>query len=92
MGVKARIVLALVIGFVCAMAYMAVVIWLGYRQAYRSGAAAVPVRAFWIDIYDIARTGEGYSGTPIGPHMGIVCGIGMAIILMIEELLRRLKL
>lgn len=91
MRAGARAALALAIGFAGAMAYMAVMIWLGYRQAYSGGAAAVPVRAFGIRIYDIVRAGEGYAGSSRGPAMGLVCGIGMAAAVIIEELLRRLR-
>ena len=87
----ARIALALAIGFAGAMAYMAVVIWLGYRRAYSGGGPGVAVRAFGIRIYDIVRAGEGYAGSSRGPAMGLVCGIGMAVVLAAEELLRRLK-
>ena len=59
-----RIALALAIGFAGAMAYMAVVIWLGYRRAYSGGGPGVAVRAFGIRIYDIVRAGR---ATPAPP-------------------------
>lgn len=85
-----RVALALIIGFAGAMAYMAFVIWIGYRQAYSGGSGAA-VQAFGIQIYDIVRAGESYAGSARGPAMGLVCGIGMAVAVIIEELLRRVR-
>ena len=86
-----RVALALIIGFAGAMAYMAFVIWIGYRQAYSGGGSGAAVQAFGIQIYEIVRAGESYAGSARGPAMGLVCGIGMAVAVIIEELLRRVR-
>lgn len=86
-----RIFLALVVGFAAAMAVMSAAIYFGYSSAYELETAQYTVRLFGISIYELTRTGAEYAGQAIGPHMGLICGIFMAISLAVMFMVRALK-
>ena len=88
---KTRIVIALAMGFIAAMAIMAVAIFSGYANAYDTGAEASPVRDLGIPVYQLAKDGSEHIGESNGPFMGLVCGICMALGVTIEEIIVRIR-
>lgn len=84
------IILSLVIGFVIAMILMSIFIYFGYSSAYNTGVEQYTVKLFGISIYKLTRFETEYLGEAIGPNMGIICVICMAVSFVTEELIRRL--
>lgn len=91
MNKKAKIILALIIGFAAAMLLMSVCIYFGYSGAYSTDAEQYTVRLFGISIYELTRSENKYIGSSIGLHMGIICGICMAVSLAAEEIIRKMR-
>lgn len=85
-----KVLLTLVIGFIVAMILMGISIYFGYYKAYSSGVEQYTVRLLGISIYQLERVGEEYTGTTIGLHMGIICGICMMISLAVREVISKL--
>lgn len=88
---KVKIILSLIIGFAVAMALMAVSIYFGYSKAYDIESAGYTVKLFGISIYQLTKAGSEYTGAAIGPNMGIICGIFMALGFAIEEVVDKLR-
>lgn len=86
-----RLLLACAAGFGAAILFMAIAIYFGYREAYGTGASDVTVRLCGLSIYHITKSAGGYIGETIGPYMGLVCGICMAVAVAAEELIRKLR-
>ncbi len=74
-----KIGLSLAAGFAAAMILMSVAIYFGYSRAYRAEAEAYTVKLLGISIYELTRVGSRYAGAAVGPHMGMICGICMAV-------------
>lgn len=74
-----KIAAVLAIGFAAAMLLMSVSIYFGYSNAYRTDAGQYTVRLLGLSIYELTKSGMAYSGAAIGQHMGIICGICMAV-------------
>lgn len=86
---KWAIILALMIGFAFAMLFMSILIYFGYCDAYRTNAAQADVSILGLIIYKLTRVGEAYSGSAVGLHMGLICGICMLICLGVERLIHK---
>jgi hypothetical protein len=84
------IVIAAGIGVAAAMIFMAISIYFGYCTAYSIHTNSMNVSVFGLDIYRLIRVGEKYSGYSIGPNMGILCVIFVAVSLCIEQVIVRL--
>lgn len=82
---KKSIAIALAVGFAIAMVLMGISIYFGYTEAYRTNASALTVRMFGIPIYELTKRGEAYTGESMGPWMGFVCAICMALAVVVEE-------
>lgn len=91
MSKKAKIILALVIGFAAAMILMSVFIYFGYSSAYSTDAEQYTVKILGISIYELTRSGDKYIGSPVGPNMGIICGICMAVSFAAEEIIYKIR-
>ncbi|HJA40437.1 MAG TPA: LlsX family protein [Firmicutes bacterium] len=87
---KAEMVLALIIGFAVAMILMSVAIYFGYSNAYRLDVERYTVKLLGISIYELTRIGTEYVGAAIGKHMGLICGIFMALSFTIDMVIRKL--
>lgn len=73
------------------MLLMSVFIYFGYSSAYSTDAEQYTVRLFGISIYELTRSENKYIGSPIGPNMGIICGICMAVSLAVEEVIHKMR-
>ena len=89
---KAEMVLALIIGFAVAMILMSAVIYFGYSNAYRLDVERYTVKLLGISIYELTRIGTEYAGAAIGQHMGLICGIFMALSFTIDMVIRKLSI
>ena len=92
MNRRTRVALALGIGFGLAMLSMAITIYFGYVHAYTGGESIKRVYLLGLKIYELTREGDKYTGTSLGVHMGIVCGIYMGMVLLLEEIIHRLRM
>lgn len=88
---RTGVLLAAAAGFGIAMLLMSAAIYLGYCEAYRTGAEEVTVRLCGVSIYRISRSAGGYGGMGIGPHMGAVCAAGSSAAAAAEEAFRKLR-
>ncbi len=88
---KTKVIIALAIGFVMAMILMSVAIYFGYTKAYSSGIESRVVKLLGIPIYELTKSGTKYVGTSMGPYMGLICGIFMAISVGVESLINKVK-
>lgn len=91
MSKKAKIILALLIGFAAAMILMSVFIYFGYSSAYSTNAEQYTVKIFGISIYELTRSGDKYTGSSFGPNMGIICSICMAVSFAAEEIINKIR-
>lgn len=80
---------AVAIGFAGAMIVMAVAIYFGYVAAYAAGGINRSVCLLGLEIYHLTAQGNKYIGTARGLAMGAICGLGIALALLIEELRAR---
>lgn len=80
----------LIIGFVIAMILMSTAIYFGYSDAYRLEVERYTVKLLGISIYELTRIGTEYAGAAIGKHMGLICGIFMALSFIIDMVIRKL--
>lgn len=87
---KAEMVLVLIIGFAVAMILMSAAIYFGYSNAYRLDVERYTVKFWGISIYELTRIGTEYAGAAIGKHMGLICGIFMALSFTIDMVIRKL--
>lgn len=88
---KAKIGVALIIGFVIAIILMGVVIYFGYTNAYSANVDTLTVKILGIPIYELKKSGTEYVGKTIGIYMGVVCGGCMFLSVIAEELISRVK-
>ncbi len=65
----------ILIGFLIAMTLMAIMIYFGYTEAYVSNIETLTVKMVGIPIYELTKTGAEYTGTALGPNMGIICAV-----------------
>ena len=70
-----KIAVPILTGLLIASVLMAVIISFGYTEAYASNAEKLTVKMVGIPIYELNRTGSEYTGTALGPNMGIISGI-----------------
>ena len=68
---------------------MAVIIYLGHTDAYGSGVEHMSVSLFGLDIYNLLKTGNQYSGSSVGANMGVICGVFMAIAVCFEQIVSK---
>lgn len=74
-------------GFAAAILLMGIAIYFGYRSAYAADAGRYTVRLLGLAIYELTKSGGGYAGRSLGPNMGVLCGVSMALWAAAEELL-----
>ena len=86
-----RILIALAVGFVIAMLLMSVKIYFGFTNAYSTNINVLTVKILGIPIYKLTKSGSEYFGKSIGTHMGEICGICMALSVIIEEIFFKVK-
>ena len=86
MKMKNRILIALAVGFVIAMLLMSVKIYFGFTNAYSTNINVLTVKILGIPIYELTKSGSEYFGKSIGTHMGAICGICMALSVIIRTL------
>ena len=91
MKMKNRILIALAVGFVIAMLLMSVKIYFGFTNAYSTNINVLTVKILGVPIYELTKSGTEYFGKSIGIHMGAVCGICMALSVIIEELFFKVR-
>ena len=89
---KKKILIAMLVGFALAMLLMCVAIYFGFTNAYSKNVCALTVKILGIPIYEITKSETEYVGKSIGIYMGAVCGICMALSVVAEELISKLKL
>lgn len=87
---KTEMVLALIIGFAVAMILMSAAIYFGYSNAYRLDVERYTVKLLGISIYELTRIGTEYAGAAIEKHMGLICGIFMAVSLSVDVIIRKM--
>lgn len=88
---RIRMALALGIGFGLAIVSMAITISVGYVHAYANGGSIKDVYLFGLKIYRLILEGDNYTGTSLGVNMGIVCALYMGIVLLLEEIIHKLR-
>lgn len=88
---RIRIALALGIGFGLAIVSMVITIYVGYVHAYSNGGSIKDVYLFGLKIYRLILEGDNYTGTSLGVNMGIVCALYMGILLLLEEIIHKLR-
>ena len=88
---KRNIMIAAVVGFAIAMILMSIAIFCGYTAAYKTDESIYVVKLAGLSIYELTRSGKDYVGASIGTHMGIVCGICVALSIVIEEIISRVR-
>ena len=88
---KTKIRIALIVGFALAMLLMSVAIYFGYTNAYSTNVDALTVKILGIPIYELTKSGTEYIGKTIGIYMGVVCGICMALSVIVGELISKAK-
>lgn len=86
-----KIISALVIGFAVAMLAMTTAIFFGYTKAYATDVEVALIKLIGIPIYKLTKSGSEYVGESQGAFMGLVCGIGMALGVIAEEVIARIK-
>ena len=86
-----RILIALAVGFIIAMLLMSVKIYFGFTNAYSTNINVLTVKILGIPIYELTKSGSEYFGKSIGTHMGAICGICMALSVIIEEIFFKVK-
>ena len=91
MKMKNRILIALAVGFVIAMLLMSVKIYFGFTNAYSTNINVLTVKILGIPIYELTKSGSEYIGKSIGTHMGAICGICMALSVIIEEIFFKVR-
>ena len=91
MKMKNRILIALAVGFVIAMLLMSVKIYFGFTNEYSTNINVLTVKILGIPIYELTKSGSEYFGKSIGTHMGAICGICMALSVIIEEIFFKVK-
>lgn len=64
---------------------------IGFTNAYITGVNALTVKILGIPIYELTKFGTEYVGNPIGIYMGAVCGICMALSVIAEELINKVR-
>ena len=60
-------------------------------NAYSTNINVLTVKILGISIYELTKSGSEYFGKSIGIHMGAVCGICMALSVIIEEIFFKVK-
>ena len=70
-----KIAVPILTGLLIATVVMTVIISFGYTEAYASNVDTLTVKMVGIPIYELAKTGAEYTGTALGPNMGIISGI-----------------
>lgn len=88
---RIRMALAIGIGFVLAIVSMAITIYFGYVHAYSNGGKIKDVYLFGLKIYRLILEGDNYTGTSLWVNMGIVCALYMGIVLLLEEIIHKLR-
>ena len=91
MKMKNRILIALAVGYVIAILLMSVKIYFGFTNAYSTNINVLTVKILGIPIYELTKSGSEYFGKSIGTHMGAICGICMALSVIIEEIFFKVK-
>ena len=91
MKMKNRILIALAVGFVIAMLLMSVKIYFGFTNAYSTNINVLTVKILGIPIYELTKSGTEYFGKSIGTHMVAICGICMALSVIIEEIFFKVR-
>ena len=86
-----RILIALAVGFVIAMLLMSVKIYFGFTNAYSTNINVLTVKILGIPIYELTKSGSECFGKSIGTHMGAICGICMALSVIIEEIFFKIR-
>jgi len=88
---KVKILIALIVGFALAMLLMSVAIYFGFTNAYSTNVNALTVKILGVPIYELTKSGTEYIGKSIGIYMGAVCGICMALSVIVEELISKIR-
>ena len=86
-----RILIALAVGFVIAMLLMSVKIYFGFTNAYSTNINVLTVKILGIPIYELTKSGSEYFGKSIETHMRTICGICMALSVIIEEIFFKVR-
>ena len=88
---KIKILIALIVGFTLAMLLMSVAIYFGFTNAYSTNVNALTVKILGVPIYELTKSGTEYIGKSLGIYMGAVCGICMALCVIVEELISKIR-
>ena len=88
---KNRILIALAVGYVIAILLMSVKIYFGFTNAYSTNINVLTVKILGIPIYELTKSESEYFGKSIGTHMGAICGICMALSVIIEEIFFKVR-
>ena len=91
MKMKNRILIALAVGFVIAILLMSVKIYFGFTNAYSTNINELTVKILGIPIYELTKSGSEYFGKSIETHMRAICGICMALSVIIEEIFFKVR-
>ena len=91
MKMKNRILIALAVGLIIAMLLMSVKIYFGFTNAYSTNINVLTVKILGIPIHELTKSGSEYFGKSIGTHMGAICGICMALSVIIEEIFFKVR-
>ena len=75
---KKKMMIALLIGFVCAILLMWVGIYFAYTNAYERGVETFTVTLLGLPIYELSKEGTKYIGQSKGIFFLIFCAICMS--------------
>lgn len=81
-----HLIKALVIGFVVGSVIISIAIALGFSYAHSHDAGSYQVKLLGLVIYELTADKGSYRTVSIQANMGIVCGICMAIAVVVEML------
>lgn len=88
---KIKILISLIVGFALAMLLMSVAIYFGFTDAYSTGVNSLTVKILGIPVYELTKSGTEYIGKSLGVYMGAVCGICMALSVIVEEFISKVR-
>ena len=78
-------------GILIAMALMSIAIYFGYTEAYATNVEKLTVKMIGIPIFKLMKTGTEYTGTQMGPNMGIICGIFIVLSFCVRGIIKAIK-
>lgn len=78
-------------GFLIAMILMAIMIYFGYTEAYALNIEALTVKMMGIPIYELVKAGAEYTGTALGPNMGIICAVFILLSFCVSGVISAIK-